>query len=64
MGKPPIRIEVLTSISGVEFDDCYGRKTTAKIDGINVHIIHHQDLIKNKMASGRHKDLADVDQLT
>jgi hypothetical protein len=64
MGNPPIRIEVLTSISGVNFNDCYEHKSIGKLDGIKVHIINHKELIKNKKASGRLKDLADIEQLT
>jgi predicted nucleotidyltransferase len=63
MGNPPIRIEILTSISGVYFNDCYKNKEIAKLDGIKVSIINHNDLLKNKKASGRLKDLADVEQL-
>jgi predicted nucleotidyltransferase len=63
MGNPPVRIEILTSISGVQFDDCYDHRAITKIDGIKVHIIQHDDLIKNKKASGRLKDLADIEQL-
>ena len=63
MGNPPIRIEVLTSISGVIFENCYHNKITTRLDGIRVHIINHDDLIQNKKSSGRLKDQADVEQL-
>jgi hypothetical protein len=62
-GVPPLRLEVLTKISGVEFDDCYGRRRTEIIDGIPVAVISKEDLRINKKASGRPKDLADLEAL-
>jgi len=61
MGEPPIRIEILTSIDGVEFPECY--KNTLTIDGIEINFISFQDLKKNKKASGRLQDLADLENL-
>ena len=63
MGVPPLRIELLTSISGVEFDPCYARRIKASIDGITVTVICKEDLLANKRATGRAKDTADVEQL-
>jgi hypothetical protein len=63
MGYPPIRIELLTGISGVNFEQCYARRTETKIDGIKLKIISFEDLLKNKKASGRHKDLNDLENL-
>ena len=63
MGVPPLRIELLTSISGVEFDPCYTRRIHASIDGISVTVISREDLLANKRATGRAKDTADVEQL-
>ena len=63
MGKAPMRIEVIIDIDGVEFNKCYKNRITAKIDGINVDIISLPDLKSNKKASGRNKDLADLDYL-
>ena len=63
MGYPPIRIEILTEISGVKFEQCYKRCEEAKIDGIKIKIISLKDLLKNKKASGRHKDLNDLENL-
>jgi hypothetical protein len=64
MGIPPFRIEVLTSISGVQFDACYGRRLVAEIDGTEVSLINLDDLKANKRASGRPKDLADLENLS
>ena len=63
MGVPPFRLEVLTSISGVEFSDCYARRQIANIDGVAVPVIQLEDLKRNKRASGRLKDLADLEDL-
>lgn len=63
MGYPPIRIEVLTGISGVNFEQCYARRKETKIDGIKLKIISFEDLLKNKKASGRYKDLNDLENL-
>lgn len=63
VGNPPVRIEVIMTISGVEFPECYQRKVSDLIDGVEVNIISVDDLKTNKRASGRHKDLADLDEL-
>jgi len=63
MGNPPLRIEILTSIDGVEFLECYKNKNIVAIDGIKVNFISLQDLKKNKKASGRYQDLADLENL-
>ena len=63
MGVPPVRIEVLTTISGVNFEECYAERTTDIIDGIEVNLISLKHLKANKKASGRHKDLNDLEHL-
>jgi len=63
MGVPPVRLEILTTISGVDFADCYGRRLEAELDGIAVNFIQLDDLKRNKHASGRLKDQVDLDQL-
>ncbi len=63
MGAAPMRIEILTSISGVKFDECYQKKVVDEIDGIKVPIISLEQLKINKKASGRHKDLDDYENL-
>jgi predicted nucleotidyltransferase len=64
MGLEPVRIEILTEISGCEFADCYAQKVEATLDGIPVKIIGLPDLIKNKLKSGRLKDLDDARKLS
>ena len=63
MGVPPIRIEILTSISGVEFESCYAEKEMIQIEDIVVPAISLARLRENKAASGRGKDLADLESL-
>jgi hypothetical protein len=63
MGFPPMRLEITTSISGVEFEECYQTRIIAELDGIEVNLIDLEHLKKNKKASGRPKDLADLEKL-
>ncbi|MDH7503273.1 MAG: hypothetical protein QHJ82_11270 [Verrucomicrobiota bacterium] len=63
MGVPPNCIEIQTGISGVEFSDVYPRRVVAAVDGVPVNIIPLDDLKRNKKASGRYKDLADLENL-
>lgn len=63
LGYPPVRIEILTQIDGVNFQDCYRRRLSTKIDGVVVNIIALKDLKENKKASGRYKDLDDLENL-
>lgn len=64
MGVPPMRIELLTTISGVRFEECYSERITDTIDGVEVSIINLKHLKLNKRASGRHKDLDDLEHLS
>ena len=63
LGAPPLRIELLTSIAGVEFDACYARSVPALLGGAEVRMIALDDLKTNKRAAGRHQDLADLEHL-
>jgi len=63
MGIAPMRIEILTTISGVNFEECFQQKVVDEIDGIEVYIIGLHQLKMNKQASGRHKDLDDCENL-
>ena len=63
MGEAPLRIEILTDIDGVQFEDCIGRAEQQDIDGVVVPVISLDDLKINKLASGRAKDLDDLENL-
>ncbi len=62
-GVPPFRIELMTSIDGVRYDDCHARAQLMVLDDVPVPVISLEDLKVNKRAAGRHKDLADLDNL-
>jgi hypothetical protein len=63
IGVPPLRIEVLTTISGVKFADCFPRRRVVLIEDIKINLINLEDLKKNKAASKRHRDLDDLEKL-
>jgi predicted nucleotidyltransferase len=64
MGVPPVRIEILTTISGVSFEECYAARQVDVLDGIEVNLISLDHLKVNKKASGRYKDLNDLENLS
>lgn len=64
LGKPPFRIDIFTSIDGVKFTEAWERKVVGRYGDQIIYFISKQDLIKNKKASGRKKDLDDLDNLT
>lgn len=63
MGVPPMRLEILTTISGVEFEPCYRNRIEDELDGVQINLISLDDLKRNKLSSGRHKDLNDLENL-
>ena len=63
LGRPPRRIDLLTAIDGVTFEACFARREQVELSGIRVNIIGLEDFKTNKRASGRHKDLADLENL-
>lgn len=63
MGVEPVRIEIATAISGVEFQECYRERVDTELDGVAVSVINLHHLRINKLASGRSKDLADLEIL-
>jgi hypothetical protein len=63
MGVPPLRLEILTGIDGVTFDECYASRQSVIIDGVEVDVIALDDLKRNKRAAGRHNDLNDLENL-
>ena len=63
IGQEPLRFDIINDIDGVTFAECYARRVEAVIEGIPVNIISLPDLKTNKKASGRNKDLADLDYL-
>jgi predicted nucleotidyltransferase len=63
IGNSPRRIDILTRISGVEFERAYANRKTVSVAGMDVPIISLEDLIANKRATGRTQDRADIEKL-
>ena len=63
IGVPPVRIDVVTSIDGVEFEAAWPARVEATIDRLPVPVLSREHLIQNKRASGRLQDLADLERL-
>jgi hypothetical protein len=63
LGVPPVRIEIATTISGVDFTECYAERVKDTLDGVPANLISLKHLKLNKKASGRHQDLADLEHL-
>jgi len=63
LGRPPNRIDLLTSISGVTFDEAWDARVEGKLGPHTVSFIGRDTLLRNKIASGRDKDDADVARL-
>ena len=63
MGVPPLRLKILAHISGVDFETCYQDRVAGKVDGVAVDLISLEHLKHNKAASGRFKDLDDLEHL-
>jgi hypothetical protein len=63
MGRPPIQIDIVSTASGVEIDDCWPRREIVAVDGVEIAVISKPDLIRNKLASGRTRDRADAEAL-
>lgn len=63
LGRPLNRIDILTSIPGVDFDSCWERREEHRLGSLAVPFIGLEDLERSKLAAGRHQDLADVEAL-
>jgi hypothetical protein len=63
MGVPPVRLEIATTISGVDFAECWASRTVENLDGTPVNVISLEHLKVNKKAAGRHKYLDDLEHL-
>lgn len=64
IGYPPLRIDILTNIDGVTFEECFKEKVEFEAEeGLKLNFIHYNHLIKNKLASGRPKDIIDAERI-
>ena len=64
LGVPPLRLEVMNEISGVSFDQCYPHRVEETIAGVKVNFMDLENLLRNKQAAARPKDLSDVAALS
>jgi predicted nucleotidyltransferase len=63
LGRAPNRIDILTSISGVTWQEAWASRDHVDLDGLQIHVIGKEQLIRNKQATGRPQDLADLARL-
>lgn len=63
LGYPPNRIDLITSLPNMNFNECYQARVSVQLDGVIVNFIDLEHLIQNKRASGRFQDLADLENL-
>ena len=63
IGLPPRRIGVLTDVTGLAFDTAWDARVVHSIDALDVPFIGREDLVRNKRATGRYKDLGDIEAL-
>lgn len=63
MGRPPVRVDVLTSLTALDFSECWERRVAGQFGSRKVWVISIDKLILNKRAVGRLQDLADVERL-
>jgi len=63
LGQPPGRIDLLTSVTGLEFEPCYASRVTIEIQGAKIDFSDLESFKKNKKAVGRYQDLADLENL-
>lgn len=62
-GYPPNRIDILTDLKGLNFDECFSSKIEVTVEGTSINFIDLESLKKNRRATGRHHDLADLENL-
>ncbi len=63
MGRPPIQIDIITDATGIDMKSSYLRREIIEVDDLQISVISKEDLIENKKASGRHRDLDDAEIL-
>ena len=63
VGLPPSRVDVITSIEAVEFDEAWAQRKEVIVEGLKVSVLSRAHLLQNKKAAGRPQDIADVERL-
>jgi predicted nucleotidyltransferase len=63
LGYPPLRVDLLTEIDGVSFEECFKNRREVVVENFKVNFISYNDLLKNKKEAGRPCDIDDIDNL-
>jgi hypothetical protein len=63
-GKPPVSIEILTNVTGLDFENTYANSEWRAVEGLQIRLISFDDLLKAKKSVGRNKDMDDIENLT
>lgn len=63
-GRPPVAIDIMTAVKGLDFTTCYNQHEVVDVDGLKIKLIHFQHLLTAKKAAGRHKVHDDIDHLS
>jgi hypothetical protein len=63
MGRPPARVDVLTTLDSLEFDEAWTNRIEVEVEGLKIAVLSREHLLRNKRAVGRPQDLADVERL-
>jgi len=63
-GRPPVSIDIMTEVKGLEFDDAFKRAKRVEVEGLSVRLLYYYDLLQAKKSSGRAKDINDLENLT
>ncbi len=63
MGVPPNRIDILMSVEGLDFGECWSRRVGVPYGDVPIHVVGREDLIRNKRAVARPQDIADAEAL-
>ena len=62
-GRPPVAIDIITQLKGLEFGEAFAQATDAEVEGLTIRLIHYQHLLQAKRAAGRPRDQNDPDNL-
>ena len=63
LGLPPYRVDLLTGVTGLEFDSAWGRRIVEPFETVATSFLSREDLVRNKRETGRARDLADLEAL-
>jgi predicted nucleotidyltransferase len=64
LGYPPVRIDIINQVDGVNFSECFKNKKEITVEGLTLNFIGYEDLLKNKRKSSRPRDIDDIENLS